>query len=67
MRTEAWSEYLGKWRCHIQSVEHLEDQECLQVELPSGEPLRLSTVDLLIKIACFEKKKSIFSVLKGAE
>ena len=32
VRTEAWSEHLGKWRCHIQSVEHLEDLECLQVQ-----------------------------------
>ena len=31
MRTEAWAEHLGRWRCHIQSVEHMEELECLQV------------------------------------
>lgn len=23
-RTESWSEHLGKWRCHVKGVEHVE-------------------------------------------
>ena len=46
MRTEAWSEHLGRWRCHIQSVEHIEELECLQVNL-----LFLCMTSLLVRIA----------------
>ena len=27
IRTESWSSYLGKWRCHVKSVEHLEGEK----------------------------------------
>ena len=30
-RTESWTEHLGQWRGHVQSVEYIEEQDLLQV------------------------------------
>ena len=31
LRMEAWSENLSNWRAHIQSVNHIQEEEFLQV------------------------------------
>lgn len=40
LRTEAWAEHLGRWRCHVQSVEHVEDQDVLRAVLVVHVPMR---------------------------
>ena len=32
-RTESWAEHLDQWRCHVQSVDQMEDKNILQVSL----------------------------------
>ncbi len=49
----------------ISNLPH-KDIECNQGILTKREG-RLSTVDLLIKVACFVKEVKIFSIQKGAD
>ena len=39
-RTEAWTEYLGQWRCHVQTVEYLEKEDVLKAVLIVHVPLK---------------------------
>lgn len=41
IRTESWSRHLSKWRCQVQSVDHLEDQDLLQVSVIVYVPARM--------------------------
>ena len=38
-RTEAWADYLGQWRCHVQNVEWLEEEDVLKATLIIHVPL----------------------------
>ena len=32
-RTDLWADHLGEWRCHVQSVDYIESEDCLQAVL----------------------------------
>ena len=38
-RTEAWTEFLGLWRCHVQTVEYFEEEEVLKATLIVHVPM----------------------------
>lgn len=39
-RTEAWTEFLGLWRCHVQTVEYFEEEEVLKATLIVHVPVK---------------------------
>ena len=39
-RTEAWTEFLGQWRCHVQTVEYLEKEDVLKAVLIVHVPFK---------------------------
>eukprot|EP00095_Tigriopus_kingsejongensis_P007816 snap_masked-scaffold204_size260821-processed-gene-1.8 protein:Tk07816 transcript:snap_masked-scaffold204_size260821-processed-gene-1.8-mRNA-1 annotation:"sorting nexin-25" len=45
VRTESWAEHLGRWRCHVQAVEHNEDKEALQAYLIIYIPMKREDED----------------------
>ncbi len=41
-RTEAWSEHLGQWKCHVHNVEYNEESDVLKATLVVHVPLQSS-------------------------
>jgi sorting nexin-25 len=39
-RTDSWAEHLGRWRCHVQTVEYLEEEDVLKAVLIVHLPVK---------------------------
>ena len=39
-RTEAWTDFLGEWRCHVQTVEYFEEEDALKATLIVHVPIK---------------------------